>query len=245
MLRRELRSGVLWLTFDRPERLNSFTASDYRDLQVALSDATSRAEARCLVLTGNGRAFSAGADRSLIDGSAGPDELTEAGEAFVDLLQTLDRCPMPVLAAVNGLAVGIGCTLLLHCDLVIVAASARLRTPFTALGITPEAASSVLLPARVRRPDAVWMLLSSEWVDAPLAMSMGLAWRVVADDDLARETRRAAETLADLDPRAVAATKRLLLHGQADLVREALDRETIAMRSAHAGHVNPPPTSPM
>ena len=232
MLRRELRSGVLWLTFDRPERLNSFTASDYRDLQVALSDATSRAEARCLVLTGNGRAFSAGADRSLIDGSAGPDELAEAGEAFVDLLQTLDRCPMPVLAAVNGLAVGIGCTLLLHCDLVIVAASARLRTPFTALGITPEAASSMLLPARVRRPDAVWMLLSSEWVDAPLAVSMGLAWRVVADDDLARETRRAAETLADLDPEAVAATKRLLLHGQADLVRGALDRETIAMRSA-------------
>jgi enoyl-CoA hydratase/carnithine racemase len=240
----ELRSGVLWLTFDRPERLNSFTTSDYRDLQVALRDA-SGARAGCIVLTGVGRAFSAGADRSLVDGTATPAELEAAGQAFGDLLETLGSCSTPVLAAVNGLAVGFGCTLLLHCDLVVLAASARLRTPFTALGIAPEAASSVLLPGRVRRPDAVWMLLSSEWVDAPLAASMGLAWKVVPDDDLAQETQLAAETLATLDLDAVAATKRLLAHGQADLVRAAIERETAAMRSLRGdASAGPGPQNP-
>jgi enoyl-CoA hydratase/carnithine racemase len=227
----DLDSNVLWLTLDRPERLNAFTGADYRDLRVALDEAAGQRDVRCIVLTGIGRAFSAGADRSLIDGSATPDELDLAGREFAELLEALGRCPMPVIAAVNGLAVGIGCTVLLHCDLVILAASARLRTPFTALGITPEAASSVLLPSRARAQDATWMLLSSEWVDAPLAESMGLAWKVVADQDLMAAARQAGATLAALDADAVAATKRLILQGRADLVRAALDRETAAMRA--------------
>jgi enoyl-CoA hydratase/carnithine racemase len=182
------------------------------------------------VLTGNGRAFSAGADRSLLeDGPSVDREL--AGDEFRSMLDTLDRCDKPIIAAVNGLAVGIGCTLLLHCDLVLMAATARLLFPFTALGIVPEAASSALLPRRARWGDTLWAMLSSEWIEASSALDMGIAWRVVADEDLVDETDRVAGILASRDPAAVAATKRLLVSGRADIVREAMDREAAEMRT--------------
>jgi enoyl-CoA hydratase/carnithine racemase len=138
-----------------------------------------------------------------------------------------------VLAAVNGLGVGIGCTLLLHCDLVVLAESARLRLPFTALGIVPEAGSSVLLPAQARWADALWAMLSSEWIDSSAALAMGIAWRVVPDNELVSHADHVAKDLANLDPAAVAATKRLLIAGRIDLVRAAMDREVEEMEALH------------
>ncbi len=225
----ERRDGVCWVTFDRPDRLNAFTATDYEQFHAALVAAAADPDVRVVVLSGSGRAFSAGADRSLLDGSASPAELDKAGTEFAELLETLVAFEKPILAAVNGLAVGIGCTMLLHCDLVIVAESARLRFPFTALGIVPEAGSSALLPARARWGDAAWAMLSSEWLDAQAALAMGLAWRVVTDAELPAEAEAAAATIAALDPAAVVATKRLLIAGRADVVRAAMDRELAAM----------------
>ncbi len=221
--------GTTWLTLDRPEALNAFTVTGYRDLRLAVERATGDHATRVIVLTGRGRAFSAGADRSLLDGTADADGRATAGAEFDGMLDAFGRCEKPILAAVNGLAVGIGCTLLLHCDLVLLAASARLRLPFTALGIVPEAGSSALLPARVRWSDAVWALLSSEWIDAPAALAMGLAWRMVDDDALLTEAATAAATIAAQDPAAVAATKRLLGAGRADVVRAAMAREQAEM----------------
>jgi enoyl-CoA hydratase/carnithine racemase len=229
MVREELRDHVTWLTLDRPDRLNSFVATGYGDLQAAIERAAADPETRVIVLTGTGRAFSAGADRSLFDGTASAAAQRQAGRDFSAMIEALGRCEKPVLVAVNGLAVGIGCTLLLHCDLVLVAASARLRLPFTALGIVPEAGSSVLLPARAPWGDAAWAMLSSEWIDAPTAREMGLAWRVVPDGELVASTTRAAATIAGRDPDAVAATKRLLLAGRAGLVRDAMRREQAEM----------------
>ena len=225
MLLEEVRDATTWLTLDRPDRLNAFTGGDYLDLRVAIERATADPSARAIVMTGTGRAFSAGADRSLVDGTATPEDRRQAGAEFAALLAALSRCDKPVAAAVNGLAVGIGCTILLHCDLVLLAESARLRLPFTALGIVPEAGSSVLLPARARWGDVAWALLSSEWIDAQDALHMGLAWRVVPDAELVEETERAVGTITAHDPAAVAATKRLLTAGRAELVREAMARE--------------------
>lgn len=232
-LRERSRDGVTWLTFDRPEALNAFTAAAYADVRAAIERLTADPGTRAIVLTGNGRAFSAGADRSLVDGTATADDRARAADEFAAMFDAIDRCDTPILAAVNGVAVGVGCTLLLHCDLVLLAESARLRLPFTALGIVPEAGSSALLPARARWADTVWAMLSSEWMDAAAAHAMGLAWRVVADAELEARTGEAAATLAALDPAAVAATKRLLTAGRADVVRAAMDRELEAMRSLH------------
>jgi enoyl-CoA hydratase/carnithine racemase len=229
MLRERFWEGTTWLTFDRPERLNSFTGNDYRDLRIALERATSDTATRVIVLTGTGRAFSAGAERSLADGTTPAADLKLADDEFAALLEAIDQCDKPILAAVNGLAVGIGCTILLHCDLVIMAESARARLPFTSLGIAPEAGSSALLPARARWGDAMWAMLSSDWLDAPGCLAM--AWRVVPDADLLDDIEHAASTLAARDPAAVTATKRLLVAGRADAVRAAMQREYEEMRT--------------
>ena len=218
--------AVRWLTLRRPEKLNAFTGAMQHDLRVAVERAAEDASVRAVVLTGEGRAFSVGADRSLLDGTADPADHALAAEVFPLLLEAIGTSPTPVLAAVNGLAVGLGTTILLHCDVVLVGASARLRFPFTAMGIVPEAGSSALLPPN---PRARWAMLSSEWIDAHGAVAMDLALRAVADDDLVAEAQRAAEVLAALDPAGVAATKRLLTDGRADAVRAAMAREHVEM----------------
>lgn len=231
MLEEQRHPGVVWLTFDRPDKLNAFTADGYTDLAAALDRLDADAAVRVVVLTGNGRAFTAGGDLSLIAPTLTDDERHRADVAFTSAVGALARFAKPLLAAVNGLAVGFGCTALLYCDVVVVAETARLRMPFTALGIVPEAGTTALLPARTRWPDATWALLSSEWIDAVSAVTMGLALRVVRDDTLASTVAGHAATLAALDPAAVAATKRLLSEGVMAATREAAEREAAAMRA--------------
>lgn len=239
-LREEIREGAAWITFDRPERLNSWRGPEYGDLRAALERALGDDDVRAIVLTGAGRAFSAGADRSLIDGSATEEERRRAGEELDALLAAMDRCDKPLLAAVNGLAVGIGATMLLHCDLVVMARSARLRFPFTALGLLPEAGSSYLLPARARWDESLWAMLSSEWIDADTAQRMGLAWRVTADSSLVVEVATAVAVLAGLDPASVAGTKRLLMEGRAALIADAVRREYAEWRQLPSRRPDPP-----
>lgn len=228
---RERRDGlVVWLTLDQPERLNSFKLADYQALATAVADATADPEARVIVVTGNGRAFSAGADRSLLTATAPAEERAVAGEEFSRFVNTLAACEKPLIAAVNGLAVGVGVTMLLYFDLVLAAGSARFRLPFTALGLVPEAGSSVLLSARTRWDAAMWAMLSSEWIEAEAAREMGLVWRVIPDDRLLEDASQVAARLAELDPDSVRATKRLMNAGRADAVRLAMDREMTEMR---------------
>lgn len=229
MLQERRERSVVWLTLDNPERLNAFKVGDYRTLRVAIAQAAKDPGARVIVVTGNGRAFSAGADRSLLDGTAPAEDLAEAREEFALFLATLADCERPLIAAVNGLAVGIGATMLLYFDFVLAADSARFRLPFTALGLTPEAGSSVLLTVRARWDDAMWAMLSSEWIEAGQAQDMGLVWRLVPDESLLDEASRVAGTLAELNPDSVAATKRLMNSGRAEAARLAIEREMTEM----------------
>ncbi len=235
MISERCTDGVAWLTFDRPERLNSFTADDYRDLHLALSRLRDDDDARVVVLTGHGRAFSVGADRSLLTGAGGEDA-HDAGVQFDQLLTELSGFDKPLIAAVNGLAVGFGATLLLYCDVVVAAVSARFRFPFTSLGLVPEAGSTALLPTRMRWADAMWSVLSSEWIDAEEAARAGLVWRVVADADLPAAASDAAQRIAAQNPAAVRASKQLLTAGRADLVKAAAARELQAMATLFGHH---------
>jgi enoyl-CoA hydratase/carnithine racemase len=237
MLDERHNDGVAWLTLDRAERANAFTANGYRDLRITMERLGADSDTRVIVITGRGRAFSAGADRSLLTGT---DEAREgAGEEFSRLLQALVRLDKPLLAAVNGAAVGFGATLLLYCDVVLMAETARLRLPFTSLGIVPEAGSSALLPRRMSWPDAMWYTLSSEWITAATALRTGLVWRVVADPDLIAETTSTAATLAALDPNAVQATKRVMTAGRAQLSTDAIAREIAELAQLMGSAVDP------
>jgi enoyl-CoA hydratase/carnithine racemase len=180
-----------------------------------------------VLLTGAGRAFSAGVD--LIEWRTGDPSHLAAG--FEAMLEQFDVLPKPLIAAVNGVAVGIGMTLLLHCDLVMIDESARLRAPFVELGTVPEAASSWLLPRAIGGQNAMWVLLSGEWIDAPTAVELGLAWRRCPAGTVLDQARAVARRLAALPQAPVVATKRLVRHGWRGRVVEVLRRESDAARS--------------
>ena len=223
--------GVRTVMLDRPARLNAFTAASYRALAAALEAAVRDETIRVVELVGAGRAFSSGVDLDALAGTADPDEYREA---FAVLLETLIVFPKPLVAGVHGAAVGFGATILLHADVVLVADDARLRLPFTALGTAPEAGSSVLLPALVGPQRAAELLLTSRWIDAAEAVASGLAARRCAGADLRSELRQLAREIAARPPEAVAAARRLLRSGRAELVRAALEREDDAARELRA-----------
>ena len=133
-----------------------------------------------------------------------------AGTASPGLIDALVAFPKPLVVAVNGVGLGIGCTILGFADLAFMSTPARLKCPFTSLGVAPEAASSYLLPLLVGRQNAAWLLQSSEWVSAEEALEMGLVWRVCEPDDLLAEARRHAEVLAARPISSLVAVKRTM-----------------------------------
>ena len=188
---------VRTLTLNRPEALNAFDEALYDATADALAAAADDPEVAVVVITGAGRAFSAGQD--LTDMQAritDPGGFVPGRHGFPGLIDALSAFSKPLICAVNGLGLGIGTTILGFADLAFMSTAARLKCPFTSLGVAPEAASSYLLPALMGRQNAAWLLMSSEWVDAAEALRMGLVWKVCEPDDLLAETHRHAEVLA-------------------------------------------------
>jgi enoyl-CoA hydratase/carnithine racemase len=183
------------------------------------------------VLLAGGDDFTAGNDIAdfAADGAAGGGGGPLRTSAALDFLEVLVRFPKPVVAAVRGVAIGIGATLLLHCDAAVVARSARLQMPFARLGIVPEAGSSLLLAMRVGQARASWMLLSGDGVDGETAAREGLATRAVEDAEVEATAAAMAAQLAALPPGAVADTKRLLREPHAEALKEAMERERAAI----------------
>ncbi|MDO8390638.1 MAG: enoyl-CoA hydratase-related protein [Actinomycetota bacterium] len=208
------------LRFDRPDRLNALDAQHYGLIADALDAAAADDAVGVLVFTGTGRAFCAGADlRALkVDGRA-------TGVQFDRMLDSL-AIDKPLIAAVNGLAVGIGTTILLHCDIVLADPAARFRTPFAPLGTAPEAGSSYLLAQRTNTQFANLMLLGGDWIDAPTALHNHLIAAVSAPDATLDEALALAQRIAEHSPAALAAAKRLVAEGTLAASRAARVRET-------------------
>lgn len=196
--------------------------------QEALDEADADQQVSVVLIEGAGAGFSSGVDLATVS--------TE-GEAlaatFDDLLESLIGFSKPLLAAVHGAAVGFGTTILFHCDIVLVAETARLRMPFTALGTAPEAASSALLPQIVGLQRAADLLLTSRWMTGVEAAEMGLAARCCPEESLHAEARAAGLALAELPDAAVATAKRLLRASASAVIREALGRERAEVRALH------------
>ncbi len=204
----EVANGVLTLTLNRPEKRNALTRAMYRTLGAAIDRAKLEDDVRCVLLQAEGDVFCAGndlTDFAAINAAEGTG--TWQGNPF---LSALARTETPLVAAVQGRAVGIGVTMLLHCDLVFFAEDALLTAPFVSLGLVPEAASSLLLPARVGHARAFSMFVLGEAVDAHKALAWGLGNAVVARPELHARARAAAQAVAAQPPAAVAITKRLL-----------------------------------
>ena len=198
--------GVCQLRLNRPEKRNAITLAMYDTLWDAVVRAEGDDSVRAILLSGAGASFTAGND--LNDFVNGPPLDNEHGAArFIRLLPKIRKV---LIAAVHGSTVGIGVTLLLHCDLVLAARSARLSMPFVKLGLVPEAASSLLLPRLIGHQRAAELLLLGTAIDSSTAFNIGLVNRVVEDDLLLEEARALARTVAEQPPGALRATKQLL-----------------------------------
>jgi enoyl-CoA hydratase/carnithine racemase len=209
------------ITLARPEKKNALTLAMYEALVEALRTADADPATRVLLVDAEGTAFTGGNDLADFMGNPPADE----SSPVFQLLLTLVGLQKPVIAAVNGPAVGIGTTMLLHCDVVIASTAARFSLPFVSLALVPEGASSFLLPRMAGLQRATDLLLSGEPFDAATALSIGLASRVVAPEELASTAQARAQAIAALPAGAVRLTKKLLRDPIREEVVAALRRE--------------------
>jgi len=236
LLEREVAGRVLQLAFNRPSAANAFSAELYLTAATALDQAATDDDISVVVLTGRGKAFSAGTDLKEMAqvvpeeegqpvGGAGEGGNASSGAPFNRFMEALVAFPKPLIAAVNGAGVGLGLTMLLHCDLVLVSSRARLLAPFTTMGVAPEAGSSYLLPRRMGAQRAAFAFLTSEWISAQDAVEWGLAFASYEPAELLPEAMRIAELISTKPLPSLIATKRLMRESEVDGVARARQLE--------------------
>jgi 2-(1,2-epoxy-1,2-dihydrophenyl)acetyl-CoA isomerase len=235
-LLREAVDGVITLTLNRPDALNAFTVEMKEALLAALKDAARDKSVRVVVLTGAGRAFSAGQDLKERQGPDVNDLGTELRTRYNPIILAMRRLEKPIIGAVNGVAAGAGISVALACDIVIAAESARFIEAFSRVGLVPDTGSSWFLPRLVGYARAAEMVFTADPIDAATAERIGLVNRAVPDDQLLAEANALAARLALAAPIALALAKRALNRALDSGLEEALEFEaqlqTIAGRSA-------------
>lgn len=198
--------GVVEIQFNRPDKKNAITGAMYQTMADAMADAEADPSVQVVLFHGAGDTYTAGND--LGDFIANP---PRGGDSPVgNFLQALLRARKILIAAVHGNVVGIGTTMLLHCDLVIAAPSARLSFPFARLGLIPEAGSSLLLPRLVGHQKALELMLLGEPFSAETARDLGLVNRIASEGEGLATARQLAQTIAGLPPQATLQTKELI-----------------------------------
>ena len=217
---------VLTVRMERKEKKNALTRGMYLGLIEALRQAEGDAGVRVVLITGAEDCFTAGND--LVDFANARPEETKPGERSpaIAYLYALAEAQKPVMAAVGGVAVGIGTTMLLHCDVVYAASTARFQLPFVNLGLCPEGGSSVILPGLVGQQRAAELLFFGEPFDADTACRLGIVNEVLAADQLMAKAHARAQQLAEKPPSALRTTKTLLKHASAQAIADAMARET-------------------
>lgn len=222
MITTRVDGGVMIVTMDRPGARNALRAEDYEAMHRAFNDASSDVTIGVVVVHGAGDTFCVGQDLKEL-GGARPEHL--ASVPFHAYIEALARCAKPVVGAVEGSAVGVGFTMLLHMDLVVAASDARFRAPFVPLGATAEAGSSVLLPALLGPRLAAKLLLTGEWLHAKDPGAEGLINEIVPPGGALPRALELAGAMCELPRHSVESMKRLLVAGREDAVLRSFARE--------------------
>ena len=218
-------NGVATIEIARPEKKNALTVEMYQAMTDAIQAATADAAVRALMITGQPGIFTSGNDIEDFM-KRRPGQGSDAMDSPVfRFMRALIECDKPVLAAVTGGAIGIGTTMLLHCDFVYVSDEARLAMPFVGLGLVPEFGSSLLLPQLMGHRRAAEKLLLAEPFTAEIAVECGLANAVIAASEVVNHTRRVAERFNALPPAAVREAKRLMRAPQRELILQTIRTE--------------------
>jgi enoyl-CoA hydratase/carnithine racemase len=225
----EKLDGIGIITINRPERKNAFTRSQYEDLASALRDIDTDDSVHVAIITGAGGAFSSGQDlKEMAEMATAVASGTPASSqpgGFTVLLDGLETFSKPLIAAVNGVAVGIGMTLLPFCDIVLIDETARMRVPFSELGVPPEAASSILFADQIGWQRAAEILFTARWIEATEAVEIGLALRTAPQGEVLAHAVELAKTIASKSAYSTRVIKQLMVAGRGGRIKEARARE--------------------
>lgn len=225
----ERDDAVLWLTLNRPQKLNALTATMSHELSEAFEQIEGDDEVRCVVVTGEGRGFCAGQDLSEFEEAyrAGerPDIEAHLADTYHRLIPQMLECSKPVVAGVNGVAAGAGLSLALACDVRLASDAAKLTQAFVKIGLVPDSGGTFLLPRVVGYAKALELSITGDLLDAEQAREIGLVSRVFPADSFREELGGYALRLAAMPTAAVAETRALLLGAWHADLKEALARE--------------------
>lgn len=230
----ETVSGVMKITLNRPDVLNSFNSQMARELRAGLDESRANKEVRAVLLTGAGRAFCAGQDLSEVPPpSEGMADLGATVRAtYTPIIKAIRKLELPVICAVNGVAAGAGANIALACDIVFASENASFIQSFAKIGLVPDSSGTFFLPRIVGLPRATAMMMTAERVDARRAYEIGMVYRVCSPDTLQQDAMSLATELAAMPTRGLGLTKRALnaslgndldaqLELEAELQREA------------------------
>jgi 2-(1,2-epoxy-1,2-dihydrophenyl)acetyl-CoA isomerase len=230
------QDAVTWIRFNQPERLNAFDVPAVDAFGAALREAESDPTTRCVVVTGTGRAFSAGADVNRLRAMEDPSEIgAYLRETWAPVFQRLRTMPKPVICGLNGLAAGIAASVSLACDLRIAGEDAYLLEAFARIGLGPDGGVSWMLPRIVGRGKALEMFLLAQPLSAREAERLGAVNKVVPNDQVEAACAEWAAALAEAPSSALAAAKRAVNHAEAATFDEAFEFETL-LQQACAAH---------
>ena len=230
-----LDAGVLSITLNRPEKLNSFIPEMHKLLREAFERAADEAQIRAVLLTGAGRGFCAGQDlseRDVSPGAAPIDLAVSLGSNYNPLVRRMRELPKPIVCAVNGVAAGAGANLALACDLVLAARSASFIESFSRIGLVPDAGGTYFLPRLVGHARALGLALLGEKLSAEEAERWGLIWKVIDDDKLAGEAMAMARQLASGPTKGYGLAKKAIYMSYGNSLDAQLDLERDVQREA-------------
>jgi 2-(1,2-epoxy-1,2-dihydrophenyl)acetyl-CoA isomerase len=230
----DYRDGIATITLNRPDRLNSFNDAMHDAIVAFLDHIEQQADLRVLVITGRGRAFCSGQDQG-DRAPLPPGQRRDMGAAleryYKPLVLRLRGLPAPVVCAMNGLAVGVGATVVLACDIVIAAESAYFMQGFTKLGLMPDGGATQFLPHRIGTARAMALCMLNEKLSASEAQQCGLIWRCVPDADFEAQANALIARLSGAATRALTLTKQAIHAAAGNTLEQQLDLETVSQRA--------------
>ncbi len=236
MIQTSIAEGVMTITFDRPDKFNSFNRELALGVQSALKEAAYDTSIRCVVITGNGKAFCAGQDLAEAIDPNGPELSTIVSEHYNPIILAIRKLPKPVIAAVNGVAAGAGANIALACDIVVAHEKASFIQAFSKIGLIPDSGGTFTLPRLVGFQRASALMMTGDKVPANQALHMGMIYQVFTEDEYEGQVRSLALKMAQMPTKGLALTKAALNKAYTNDLQKQLDLEEALQVRASKTH---------
>ncbi|HCP40757.1 MAG TPA: 2-(1,2-epoxy-1,2-dihydrophenyl)acetyl-CoA isomerase [Cryomorphaceae bacterium] len=233
MILTSIADGVMTITFDRPDKFNSFNRELALDVQSALEQAAGDDAIRCVVITGNGKAFCAGQDLSEAIDSEGPELSTIVREHYNPIILAIRNLPKPVIAAVNGVAAGAGANIALACDIIVAHEKASFIQAFSKIGLIPDSGGTFTLPRLVGFQRASALMMTGDKVSANQGLQMGMIYQVFTAEEYEGQVHSLALKMAQMPTKGLALTKAALNKAYVNELQQQLElEETLQVRAS-------------